>query len=42
MLETKIANFCAFEEGWPIKLSEYHDIARIQAFTANVAVLTAA
>lgn len=42
VLETKIANFCAFEEGWPVKLSEYHDIARIQAFTANVAVLTAA
>ncbi len=42
VLETKIANFWTFEEGWPVKLSEYHDIARIQAFTANVAALTAA
>ncbi|HMK42425.1 MAG TPA: nuclear transport factor 2 family protein [Methyloceanibacter sp.] len=39
-LETIIANFWTFEEGWPVKLSEYHDIARIQAFAANVAALT--
>ena len=36
-LETMIANFWTFEDGWPVKLSEYHDIARIQAFTANLA-----
>ena len=42
VLETKMANFWTFEEGWPVKLSEYHDIARIQAFAANVAALTTA
>jgi hypothetical protein len=39
VLETKIANFWTFEEGWPVKLSEYHDISRIQAFTASMAAL---
>jgi hypothetical protein len=42
VLESGIANFWTFEEGWPVKLSEYHDIDRIQAFTAKVAELTAA
>jgi ketosteroid isomerase-like protein len=42
VLESRIANFWTFEEGWPVKLSEYHDIDRIQAFTAKVAELTAA
>jgi ketosteroid isomerase-like protein len=42
VLESRIANFWTFEEGWPVKLSEYHDVARIQAFTAKVAELTAA
>ena len=42
VLETKVANFWTFEEGWPVKLSEYHDIARIQAFAAKLAALTAA
>ena len=42
VLETKMANFWTFEEGWPVKLSEYHDIARLQAFAANVAALTTA
>jgi ketosteroid isomerase-like protein len=41
VLETKIANFCTFEDGWPVKLSEYHDISRIQAFAASLATLTA-
>jgi hypothetical protein len=41
MLETKIANFCTFEDNWPVKLSEYHDISRIQAFAASLAALTA-
>ena len=40
-LETMIANFWTFEEGWPVKLTEYHDLGRIQAFTANLAALTA-
>jgi ketosteroid isomerase-like protein len=39
VLETKIANFWTFEESWPVKLSEYHDISRIQAFTASMAAL---
>ena len=38
-LETMIANFWTFEDGWPVKLTEYHDIARIQAFTASLAAL---
>jgi ketosteroid isomerase-like protein len=35
-IETKIVNFWTFEDGWPVKLDEYHDIARIQAFTAQL------
>jgi ketosteroid isomerase-like protein len=34
-LETTIANFWSFEDGWPIKLTEYHDIGRIQAFSSR-------
>jgi ketosteroid isomerase-like protein len=41
-LETMIANFWTFEEGWPVKLDEYHDIGRIQAFTASLAALSTA
>jgi ketosteroid isomerase-like protein len=41
VLETTIANFWTLEEGWPVKLSEYHDISRIQAFTVKLAALTA-
>jgi ketosteroid isomerase-like protein len=41
-LETIIVNFWTFEDGWPVKLAEYHDIGRIRAFTANVAALTPA
>ena len=41
-LETVIVNFWTFEDGWPVKLAEYHDIGRIKAFTANVAALTPA
>ena len=40
-LETLIANFWTFEDGWPVGLAEYHDIARIQSFSADLAVLTA-
>ena len=42
VLETKIANFWTFEESWPVQLSEYHDIGRIQAYTAQLASLTPA
>ena len=31
-LETTIANFWTFEDGWPVKLVEYHDLTRIQSF----------
>jgi ketosteroid isomerase-like protein len=36
-IETTIVNFWTFEDGWPVKLAEYHDIARVKAFTASVA-----
>lgn len=35
-LETTIANFWTFEDGWPIRLTEYHDIERIQAFSRHL------
>jgi hypothetical protein len=41
-LETVIVNFWTFEDGWPVKLAEYHDLGRIKTFTANVAALTPA
>jgi len=34
-LETTIANFWTFEDGWPTKRTEYHDIERIQAFSKH-------
>jgi ketosteroid isomerase-like protein len=37
LLETTKANFWTLEEGWPVKLTEYYDIAHIQAFAASVA-----
>jgi ketosteroid isomerase-like protein len=39
-LETVIANFWTFEDGWPVGLAEYHDVSRIQAFSASLAALT--
>ena len=33
-LESTKANFWTLEDGWPVKLTEYHDIARVQAFVA--------
>jgi ketosteroid isomerase-like protein len=39
-IETTIVNFWTFEDGWPVKLAEYHDIDRIQAFTAKLAAMT--
>jgi len=41
-LETTIANFWTFEDGWPVKLSEYYDLGRIQEFRTAVAALGAA
>jgi ketosteroid isomerase-like protein len=35
-LHTTIANFWTFEDGWPVKLVEYHDISRIQAFVDDL------
>lgn len=35
-LETTIANFWTFEAGWPVRLAEYHDIDRIQAFNETL------
>jgi ketosteroid isomerase-like protein len=41
-LETVIGNFWTFEDGWPVGLAEYHDVSRIQAFSASVAALAPA
>jgi hypothetical protein len=40
-LEAVFANFWTFEGDWPVRLSEYHDIGRIQAFAKTVAAVTA-
>jgi ketosteroid isomerase-like protein len=32
--ESTKANFWTLEDGWPVKLTEYRDIARVQAFVA--------
>jgi len=32
--ESTKANFWTLEDGWPVKLTEYHDIARVQAFVS--------
>ncbi|HZP10422.1 nuclear transport factor 2 family protein [Methyloceanibacter sp.] len=37
VLETVIANFWTFEDGWPVRLTEYHDLGRVRAFTASLA-----
>ena len=39
-LRSIIVNFWTFEDGWPVRLAEYHDIGRIQAFSTNLATLT--
>jgi len=41
-LETIIVNFWTFEDGWPVRLAEYHDVGRIQTFCATLAALTPA
>ena len=39
-VETTIVNFWTFEDGWPVKLAEYHAIDRIQAYTTKLAAMT--
>lgn len=38
-IETMIVNFWTFEDGWPVRLAEYHDIGRVQAFSASLAAV---
>ena len=33
VLDTTKANFWAFEAGWPVKLTEYYDVAALEAVT---------
>ena len=35
-IETVIVNFWTFEDGWPVKLAEYHDIGCVKAFGASI------
>src|SRR5665811_80173 len=39
-LETTIGNFWTFEDGWPVRLSEYHNLVRLQEFKHSLTVLT--
>ena len=39
-LETTIGNFWTFEDGWPMRLSEYHNLVRLQEFKHSVTALT--
>jgi ketosteroid isomerase-like protein len=41
-LESVFVNFWTIEENWPVRLTEYHDIGRIQAFVKTVAAVTPA
>jgi ketosteroid isomerase-like protein len=36
ILDTTKANFWSFEAGWPVKLTEYYDVASIEAVTARL------
>jgi ketosteroid isomerase-like protein len=36
VLDTTKANFWSFEAGWPVKLTEYYDVASIEAVTARL------
>ncbi len=38
VLDTTKANFWAFEAGWPVKLTEYYDVAAIQPIAARLAL----
>lgn len=35
-LDTTKANFWAFEAGWPVKLTEYYDVAALEAVTSRL------
>jgi ketosteroid isomerase-like protein len=35
-LETIKANFWTFEEGWPVRLTEYYDVAHLQSYFGPV------
>jgi ketosteroid isomerase-like protein len=35
-LETTAANFWMLEDGWPVKLTEYYDVAKLQTFFGPV------
>ena len=37
--EATKANFWTLEEGWPVQLTEYYDVARLQAFMSSLAAL---
>ena len=39
-LETTIGNFWSFEDEWPVRLSEYQNLVRVQEFKHSVAALT--
>jgi len=39
-LETTIGNFWTFEDGWPVRLSDYHNLVRLQEFKHSLTVLT--
>jgi len=32
VLETTTANFWTMDDGWPVKLTEYYDVAKLQTF----------
>jgi ketosteroid isomerase-like protein len=36
VLETTKANFWTLEDGWPVRLTEYYDVAELQAFFGPV------
>ena len=36
MPETTKANFWTLEDGWPVRLTEYYDVAELKAFFGPV------
>jgi len=37
-LDTTIVNIWTFEDGWPVRLSEYHDVELIEAFNKYLSI----
>ena len=37
ILDATKANLWAFDAGWPVKLTEYYDVASIEAVTTRIA-----